>query len=63
MLTALKLYDRAEAKNFFGLPIVPEQIEFSVLGTALLYSALKVDRRELQQHMASGQMFAPKCVA
>jgi ParB-like nuclease domain len=40
MLTALKLYDRAEEKNFFGLPIVPEQIEFSVLGTALSYSAL-----------------------
>lgn len=40
MLTALKLYDRAEGKNFFGLPIVPEQIEFSVLGTALSYSAL-----------------------
>lgn len=40
MLTALKLYDRAEAKNFFGLPIVPDQIEFSVLGTALSYSTL-----------------------
>lgn len=40
MLTALKLYDRAEEKNFFGLPIVPEQIEFSVLGTALSYSAI-----------------------
>lgn len=40
MLTALKLYNRAEEKNFFGLPIVPEQIEFSVLGTALSYSAL-----------------------
>jgi len=40
MLTALKLYDHAEGKNFFGLPIVPEQIEFSVLGTALSYSAL-----------------------
>ena len=40
MLTALKLYDHAEEKNFFGLPIVPEQIEFSVLGTALSYSAL-----------------------
>lgn len=40
MLTALKLYDRAEEKNFFGLPIVPDQIEFSVLGTALSYSAL-----------------------
>ena len=40
MLTALKLYDRAEVKNFFGLPIVPEQIEFSVLGTALSYSAI-----------------------
>lgn len=40
MLTALKLYDRAEEKNFFGLPIMPEQIEFSVLGTALSYSAL-----------------------
>ncbi|MCA0328076.1 MAG: ParB N-terminal domain-containing protein [Proteobacteria bacterium] len=40
MLTALKLYDHAEEKNFFGLPIMPEQIEFSVLGTALSYSAL-----------------------
>lgn len=40
MLTALKLYDRAEAKNFFGLRILPEQIEFSVLATALSYSAL-----------------------
>jgi len=40
MLTALKLYDRAEGKNFFGLPILPEQVEFSVLGTALSYSAL-----------------------
>lgn len=40
MLTALKLYDRAEEKNFFGLPIVPEQVEFSLLGTALSYSAL-----------------------
>lgn len=40
MMTALKLYDRAEEKNFFGLPIVPEQVEFSVLGTALSYSAL-----------------------
>lgn len=40
MLTALKLYDHAEEKNFFGLPIVPDQIEFSVLGTALSYSSL-----------------------
>lgn len=40
MLTALKLYDHAEAKNFFGLKLLPEQIEFSVLGTALSYSAL-----------------------
>jgi ParB-like nuclease domain len=40
MLTALKLYDRAEQKNFFGLQIVPEQVEFSLLGTALSYSAL-----------------------
>lgn len=40
MLTALKLYDYAERENFFGLPIVPEQIEFSLLGTALSYSAL-----------------------
>jgi hypothetical protein len=40
MLTALRLYDRAEEKNFFGLPILPEQVEFSVLGTALSYSAL-----------------------
>jgi hypothetical protein len=40
MLTALKLYDRAEEKNFFGLPILPEQVEFSLLGTALSYSSL-----------------------
>jgi hypothetical protein len=40
MLTALRLYDRAEERNFFGLTIEPEQIEFSVLGTALSYSAL-----------------------
>ena len=40
LFTALKLYDRAEEKNFFGLPIVPEQVEFSLLGTALSYSAL-----------------------
>lgn len=40
MLTALKLYDRAEERNFFGLQIVPEQVEFSVLGTTLSYSAL-----------------------
>lgn len=40
MLTALRLYDRAEEKNFYGLQIVPEQIEFSVLGTALSYTAL-----------------------
>lgn len=38
MLTALKLYDTAEAENFFGLPILPDQVEFSVLGTALSYS-------------------------
>ena len=40
MLTALKLYDHAEEKNFFGLPIAPEQVEFSLLGTALSYSTL-----------------------
>lgn len=40
MLTALELYDRAEKENFFGLPIQPEQIEFSLLGTSLSYSNL-----------------------
>lgn len=40
MLTALRLYDKAEEKNFYGLPIVPDQIEFSVLGTALSYTGL-----------------------
>lgn len=40
MLTALELYDRAEKENFFGLPIEPEQIEFSLLGTSLSYSNL-----------------------
>jgi hypothetical protein len=40
MLTALELYDRAEKMNFFGLPIVPDQIEFSLLGTALSYTNL-----------------------
>jgi hypothetical protein len=40
MLTALELYDRAEKENFFGLPIEPEQIEFSLLGTSLSYSSL-----------------------
>ncbi len=40
MLTALELYDRAERENFFGLPIEPEQIEFSLLGTSLSYANL-----------------------
>lgn len=40
MLTALELYDRAEKENFFGLPIEPEQIEFSLLGTSLSYANL-----------------------
>jgi hypothetical protein len=40
MLTALELYDRAERKNFFGLQIEPEQVEFSLLGTSLSYSNL-----------------------
>ena len=40
MLTALELYDRAERENFFGLPIKPEQIEFSLLGTSLSYANL-----------------------
>lgn len=41
MLTALRLYDLAEKNNFFGLQIMPEQIEFSLLGTALSYSSLR----------------------
>lgn len=40
MLTSLELYDRAERENFFGLPIEPEQIEFSLLGTSLSYANL-----------------------
>lgn len=38
MLTALALYDRAEEKNFFELELNPDDIDFSVLSTALSYS-------------------------
>jgi hypothetical protein len=37
-LTALTLYERAEEKDFFGLPLSPQDIEFSLLTTALSYS-------------------------
>lgn len=39
MLTALNLYDRAEEKNFYGVPgLNPQEIDFSVLSTAISYS-------------------------
>lgn len=38
MLTALALYEMAEAENFFGLEIESDSIDFSVLATALSYS-------------------------
>ncbi len=38
MLTALNLYDRAEAANFYEVPgLNPQEIEFSVLSTAISY--------------------------
>jgi len=38
MLTSLAIYDRAEKAKFFGLDLSPEDIEFSVLSTALSYA-------------------------
>lgn len=39
MLTALNLYERAEAKNFYDVKgLDPQEIEFSVLSTAISYS-------------------------
>ncbi len=39
MLTALNLYDRAEAVNFYDVAgLNPQEIEFSVLSTAISYS-------------------------
>lgn len=39
MLTALNLYDRAESKNFYDVPgLNPEEIDFSILSTAISYS-------------------------
>lgn len=40
MLTTLALYDKAESQNFFKLGLSPDDIEFSVLSTALSYSAI-----------------------
>lgn len=37
-ITALGLYEIAEANEFFGLEISPEEIEFSLLTTALSYA-------------------------
>ena len=37
-LAALRVYERAEAKNFFKLGLSPSDIEFSLLTTALSYS-------------------------
>jgi hypothetical protein len=39
MLTALNLYERAESKQFYDVKgLVPEEIDFSVLSTALSYT-------------------------
>lgn len=39
MLTALNLYERAEANNFYGVQgLNPQEIEFSLLSTAISYS-------------------------
>ncbi len=40
LLTALALYNHAEDRKFFGLPIRREEIEFSYLTTALLYNQI-----------------------
>ena len=38
MLTALSLYKRAEAENFFDLELDADDIDFSIISTALSYS-------------------------
>ncbi len=38
VLTSLSLYEAAEAHDFYGLGIEPDDIDFSVLSTALSYS-------------------------
>ncbi len=38
MLTSLAMYDAAEKEAFYGLQLSPQDIEFSVLSTALSYS-------------------------
>ncbi len=40
LLTALSLYQRAEHKKFFNLPIREDDVEFSLLTTALFYKPL-----------------------
>ena len=41
MLTALNLYDRAEADNFYGVAgLESQEIDFSVLSTAISYSSI-----------------------
>lgn len=40
LLTALSLYIRAEEEKFFGLPVRPDDIEFSYLTTALNYNPI-----------------------
>jgi len=37
LLTALGLYEKAESKKFFGLPLTPKDVEFSYITTALGY--------------------------
>lgn len=40
MLCSLALYDKAESRNFFKLGLSPDDIEFSVLSTALSYTSI-----------------------
>lgn len=41
MLTALNLYERAESRNFYGVKgLDPQEIEFSVLSTAISYNKI-----------------------
>jgi hypothetical protein len=41
LLTALKLYKASEEKNFYGLHIRPEDVEFSFLTTAIGYESIQ----------------------